>query len=317
MKSDISLLDDYIDGDVAYILGMIMVRGEFQKDDSSKTLLIDFPYQLMTIQGLPGGNLKFNQETVIKLSLGGVRNKIEELLGTAVSLEEGNNVITLKANFSHNTMAWRDLKLLTKNKTDYKEFEIPDVIFSAPTDIQEEFIRGIADAASSPSYSDRDQGDMQRIVIQFANQNWFLPIQVCKLLQQHLNVSVQHILWGHPNVRCPNGTGTNWAKEHRMRIYAEEFTKIGFNFGYKQEILEELAEYNKEKSPNRRHRKCNPAIKHMGNLKPHHPDENNERLPTKLKGKHFDKAFKICLSLGCNQSIKNPTLFDEEIDEDV
>ncbi len=317
MKNNISLLDDYIDGDVAYILGMIIVRGEFQKSSSSETLLIDFPYQLMNINGLPDGNLRFNQEKEIKLSLNKVRNKLEELLGTTVDLIEGSNVILLKANFSHATIGLRDLKLLTGNKTDYREFKVPDIIFSAPIDIQKEFIRGVADAASSPSYSDRDQAGIQRIVIQFSNQNWFLPIQICKLLQQHLDVNVQHILWGHPNVRCPNGVGTNWAKEHRMRIYAEEFIKIGFNFEYKQKILEELANYNINKNSGRRRKKCNPAAKHIRNMKPPHPDENSDRLPIELRGKHFDGAFQICLALGCDQGIKEATLFDEESDEDV
>lgn len=313
MKHTISLIDDYIDGDVAYILGMVMVRGEFQEYNSLKTLLINFPYQLMKIQGLPGGDLEFNQENEIKLSLGNVRNKLEELLGTTVSLEAASNIITLKANFFHDTVAWRDLKLLTDNKTDYREFEVPNVIFNAPIEIQKEFIRGIADASSSPSYADRDQVGKQRIVIQFANQNWVLPIQVCKLLQKDLNVNVQHILWGHPNVRSPNEEGSNWAKEHRMRIYAEEFAKIGFNFKYKQDILDEFISFNS----NHQTKKCNPCAKNIRNQKPSHADEISDKLPVIIRGKHFDAAFKICLALGCDQCVKEESLFEEENTEDI
>lgn len=310
------LINDYMDNDVAYLLGMIMVRGTFHIKQDVRRLLIHFPYQLMEVRGLPSSKLKFNQETEIRLSLEDVRRRINELLEVNVDIERATNEVTLKAIFTKNTMSWRNLRLLCNNKVSYNEFVIPDVMFNMPKDIQREFIRGIADAGASPSYSDRDQVGLQRIVIQFQNPNWILPIQVCKILQENLEVNVQHILWGHPNIRTPDrdeGSGS-WAKEHRLRIYAEDFVSIGFNFGYKQKILEELAEYN---LTNRRHKTkpCNPKIKKVrGGGKPSHPDEKSKKIPKCLRGKHFDAYFQICQALGCLQGKAGPQIeiFEEE-----
>lgn len=312
----ILLHNDYMDNDVAYLLGMIMVRGTFYIDRDVKRLLIHFPYQLMEVKGLPGGPLKFNQETEIRLSLEDVRRRINELLEVNVDIERANNEIILKATFTKNTMSWRNLMLLCNNKKSYSEFIIPDVLFDMPEDVQKEFIRGIADAGASPSYADRDQANLQRIVIQFQNPNWILPIQVCKMLQENLKIKVQHIIWGHPNIRTPeepSNRGEPWAKEHRLRIYAEDFASIGFNFQYKQKILEELAEYNKKNRTNET-KPCNPKIKRPRGTKPRHPDENSNRLPACLKGKHFDAYFQICQALGCSQGEAGPTeeTFEEE-----
>jgi len=80
INKKISTTDDYMDVDVAYLLGMIMVRGTFHIERDIKRLLIHFPYQLMEIKGIPGSKLKFNQETQIRLSLDDVRRRINELL---------------------------------------------------------------------------------------------------------------------------------------------------------------------------------------------------------------------------------------------
>lgn len=314
MMSQVLLIDDYMDNDVAYLLGMILVRGTFHIERDVRRLLIHFPYQLMEVKGLPNSKLRFNQENEIRLNLDDVRRRINELLEVNVDLEKANSEVILKATFTKNTMSWRDLRLLSGNKTNYSEFNIPDVMFDMPEDIQKEFIRGIADAASSPSFSDRDQIGLQRIVIQFQNPNWLLPIQVCRLLQEKLAVRVQHILWGHPNIRTSGQIGESWAKEHRLRIYAEEFASIGFNFKYKQKILEEMVKFN-SKNKKVESKPCNPKIKKVrGDGKPKHPDEKNKRLPTLLRGKHFDAYFQVCQALGCSQGEAGPQLefFEEE-----
>ncbi|MBI4823611.1 MAG: hypothetical protein HY805_05215 [Nitrospirae bacterium] len=82
---------DYMDNDVAYLLGMIMVRGSFHVERDVKRLLIHFPYQLMEVKGLPDSKLKFNQETEIRLNLDDVRKRINELL----EVNEGGLLINL------------------------------------------------------------------------------------------------------------------------------------------------------------------------------------------------------------------------------
>jgi len=290
---------DYIDNDVAYLLGLVIGRGEFSEDGDIRRLLIHFPFELMQVTGIPGSRLKFDQGTEIRLCLDDVRRRINELLEVNVDIETTSNEITLKAIFTKATMSWRNLRNLTLDKSNFYEFELPNLLYQAPLDLQKEFMRGIADSTSSPSHSDRDQAGNQRIVLQFNNRNWKLPIQVCKLLQTCLNVNVQHILFGHPNIRASGQASQQWAKEHRLRVFAEDFEIIGFNFGYKQRIFQEMVRYNKR---HRRYesKKCNPLVKKTRTTKPQHPGERDERLPLEVR-RHFDATFEVCRALGCNQ----------------
>lgn len=139
-----------------------------------------------------------------------------------------------------------------------------------------------------------------RIVLPVQHDDWKLPIQVCRLLQVHLGVPVQHILWGHPNLRDPNRRGKQWAKEHRIRVYAEDFLPVGFHFRFKQEILEEMARWNKREggAPSRA---CNPLARHRIKIKKKHKEEASKNLPDELRGKHFNAYFHICRALGCKQ----------------
>ncbi|MGQ9705832.1 MAG: hypothetical protein ACUVWP_02355 [bacterium] len=49
---------------------------------------------------------------------------------------------------------------------------------------------------------------------------------------------------------------------------------------------------------------CNPFIKRPRHKRPRHPCEISDKLPNKIKGKHFDGYFEICCALGCNQGEK-------------
>jgi len=202
-------------------------------------------------------------------------------------------------------MSWRNLTTLLATKASYEEFEPPHILSEAPREIQLEFARGFADASATPSHSDYVQfgkrsPKFQRIVLQVNHSNWLLPIQICRLLQVHLGVPVQHILWGHPNLRDPRNRGKQWAKEHRIRIYAEDFLPVGFHFPFKQKILEEMAERNRKwgGAPSR---KCNPLGRHKIKRKPKHKDEKAKSLPAPLRARHFNAYFEICQALGCRQ----------------
>ena len=221
--------DDYLDNDVAYLLGMILMRGTFHVERDIRRLIIQFPYKSLEVKGITGKKQEIDKETFIRLSLDATRNRIQELLEVDLQTTKHNREVQLVAVFTRNTMAWRNLRTLLNNKNSYLEFEIPQVIFEAPEDIQKDFLRGIADTASNPNKADLDQLGAQRIVIEFQHGNWVLPIQLCRLLQENLGIKVSHILWGHPNIRSPwdESKGKSWAKEHRMRIFAGDFAPIG------------------------------------------------------------------------------------------
>lgn len=297
--------DDYLDPDVAYLLGLIAARGRFHVEGDIRRLIIDFPFRLFQAKPPEGSKLRFSIPTVMRLCLDDARNRINELLEVNVSIVPAKYNNQLLAVFTKSTMAWRNLTTLFRDKSSYQEFEVPTVLFEAPRQIQLEFMRGFADAAATPTRSDHVQfgkssPKFHRTVLQVQHDNWKLPIQICRLLQGHLQVPVQHILWGHPNLRDPGRRGKQWAKEHRIRIYAEDFLPVGFHFGFKQQILEEMATRNRREggAPSR---PCNPLARHKIRKKKKHKDEKSGRLPKELKRKHFDAYFQICQALGCTQ----------------
>jgi hypothetical protein len=298
-------VDDYLDPDVAYLLGLITARGQFHVEGDIRRLVINFPYRVFNARPPEGSRLKFDIPTEMRLCLDDVRTRINELLEVNVSIVPSKFNTQLVAVFTKNTMSWRNLTTLLKHRASYEEFEVPEILFETPRDIQLEYARGFADASATPTDADHVQfgsanPKFYRIVLQVNHNNWLLPIQMCRLLQVNLNVSVQHILWGHPNLRDSGNKGKQWAKEHRMRIYAEDFLPVGFHFPFKRRILEEMAGRNKKQggAPGR---SCNPLARHRVKRKIKHKDERSKNLPSSLRGKHFNAYFQICRALGCTQ----------------
>ena len=301
--SRLASLENYLDNDVAYLLGLILMRGAFYEENDLRRLVIKFPYKLLVAKSVPGSRLKFERETAIRLSLDNVRNTVMELLGQDLIINRSPNEVSLTAVFTRNTMAWRNLKTLFKDKNSFLEFIIPDVIWDSPLDIKKDFMRGIADAASNPSPGDAGPDKRQRIVIEFSHKNWMLPLQVCRLLQEELGVNVAHVLWGHPNIRASTQTSDlrSWKKEHRMRIMAEDFVPISYaKFEYKQKLFEELLKWNQKRKLDRPTKPCNPKRKKPKRRHPPHQGEKSKDLPPALQ-RHFDASFQVCLALGCEQ----------------
>jgi len=110
-----------------------------------------------------------------------------------------------------------------------------------------------------------------------------------------LGIPIQYIGYGHPNIR--GGKGTSWAKEHQMKIYAEDFSSIGFYISHKNEALEELAEFNNQHFKSQQ-TLCS-GIDTRPKIKSPRPDETHEKLPKEINGKHFDSFRQICKCLGC------------------
>jgi hypothetical protein len=196
-----------------------------------------------------------------------------------------------------------------KGKSSYYEFEVPDQIFESEESIKKEFIRGFADVAGSARWANRNRWGKCRVYLDVLNSplNWHLPIQICYLLQDQLGVPVDVIQWGHPNTRDPslkeykNGRKDAWAREHQIKIFADDFEKIGFYMSHKQEILEELAEYNRKKGFDKT-KFCKPPKRRKN--KPKHPSENSEKLPPQIRGKHYDSYWQICADMGCTRYAK-------------
>lgn len=155
-------------------------------------------------------------------------------------------------------------------------------------------MRGLCDVTAYVRQSNVDQAGKHRVYIEISNRNWYLPTQLCQVLQS-LSVPVQYIGYGHPNIR--GGNGTSWAKEHQMKIYADDFQRIGFYISHKNEALEELALYNIQNFDSE-HLLCDGTISRL-RTKESHDCETHEKLPPEINGKHFDSYKQICKCLGC------------------
>ena len=183
----------------------------------------------------------------------------------------------------------------------YKQARVPAAILSASKDIKRTFLMGVADACSCPTYSDRDQLSRCRICLDIPFENWLLPIELCRMMQEDLDVMVDGILWGHPNVRAPNMPNSrSWAKEHRMRVFATEFQKVGFRFEFKNEILGEFVKWNQTKPLSLKYCWAN---KGRERAKPAHNGESDQRIPIGQR-QHFNSFRGICVSIGCCQREK-------------
>lgn len=104
-------------------------------------------------------------------------------------------------------------------------------------------------------------------------------------------------------------------KEHQIKIWAEEFEKIGFNIEHKNTLLKKFADLNrknwKEHSKASMKYKDNPIseVHHkfywetMSNkkVKQKHPDEDHPSVYPKIRGKHYDSWKDIAKELGYHE----------------
>lgn len=296
---------NYLDSDVAYLLGLVIMRGQLVDEPPLRRLIITLPFRNLIVSGV---KTQFDQKTQLRLGAAEISDRLSEVLGAHMSVIPGTNRITLTALFPTNAIAWRNLALLLQGKKSYKEFQIPTTIMTSSSDIQKEFLRGVADGSGwvePGTYYRSESRGKRRVFIAVDNSNWVLPVQLCCLLQQNLKVPVGEILWGHPNLRDPKCKYPKRAafREHQIRVFCESFEKIGFYLDYKEAILSEFAEedYKTRDMP--------PRIsyhylgkKHKQRPKTKHPQERSRKLPAKIQGKHYDYFWQICQDMGCRQS---------------
>ena len=288
---------DYIDADVAYLLGLITARGRISESGGVKQVIIEFPYRSLEVDGLSG---TFDTNTSIRLGLQQIQERILELTGADVSIASSGNSVNLVLRFLRNTMVWRNILMHTQERIGYEYFGVPEIFFSTsiPKDWKREYLRGFADVAGNVRSANRYIDNRNRVRLDVLNYptNWDMPIQLCTLLEEHLTIPVQLITWGHPNM------GRDF-REHQINIFAMPFGNIGFSLPHKQAILEEFIQQDKKNHP---HKSYNPCLgrKKLRKRKPKDNRENSERLDDRLNGKHFNAYWQICKKLGCPRTPK-------------
>lgn len=242
--------EDYIDEDVAYLLGMLFGRGQLIDQGDVRRLVITLHIR-RDIPKLPPGvkapslNLDLENER----ALNAARRRINDLLDANVDIhtkKQGKTSrATLTAVFVKPTIAWRDLRYLCSNGSDNSNFLLPESFFALPETLYKEFLRGFGDVAVTPSYADNAWGQQARIAFPVVHNNTEFAQQLLTIFEQ-LDIAAQ-LLEGSASKR--GGT----RREHRIRLYAEEYEKVGFHFSHKNELLKILAEFNRHhSSPHRK-----------------------------------------------------------------
>jgi len=288
---DKNKISNFLTPDISYLLGLITGRGEIQYTKDIKKIIIDFEFKSLQSKAI---TKVFDQKLHIQTSLDPVVLRLQSM-GVRTKKVVAEKKISIVLNWEQEDISWLFIKfLINDTRYSYHDYAIPTPIFDATDSNKKEFLRGLADVTAYVRNSNRDQVGKHRVYIEISNRNWFLPPQICQL-QQGLEVPTQYIGYGHPNIR--GGTGTSWAKEHQMKIYAEDFEKIGFYISHKNEALKELADYNRVNF-DKQQSLCDGTISRLVE-KNAHSDENHEKIPEEIRGQHFDSFKQLCGCLGC------------------
>lgn len=291
-------ISNFLTPDISYLLGLITGRGEILYNQDVKKIIIDFEYKS---QKVTAGKLDLNQKLHIQTSLDKVMVRLQNM-GISVAKDVAEKSLSLVLKWNKEDIAWLFIKfLINGTRFSYHDFLVPEPIFESSEINKKEFIRGIGDVTGyvRPSnYYGFSEPYRHRVYLEITQKNWSLLPQLCHLLQS-IEVPIQNINYGHPNLRDPKNKKGNrfWAKEHQMKIFAEDYQKIGFYISHKEQALYELSEINKSNFDNSIPL-CN-GTTNRNRVKPPHPDENDSDLPTKIRGKHIDGYKEICDCLNC------------------
>ena len=190
---------------------------------------------------------------------------------------------------------------------------IASEVFNFTLDERKQFVKGFADVTGYIRRSNYAFKEPQYRVYFEIPQNWELVIDFCNLLKS-VDIPVQAIDFAHPNMRDGNLKKYNegkldfWKKEHQVKVWAIEYEPIGFAVIHKQEALKYFANKHKtfievqqgKKTKDITHRYYW-EIDERNRTKPMHPKENDEFIPEKIRGKHYNRWQDIASDLGYSE----------------
>lgn len=299
--------------DIAYLLGMIVGKGQIIRGNRNTEIVIDIPHKNLVIEGE-------NTQQSIKSSLLDIVGRLKPLVGADMEWDTSRqNIAHISFSKPNGDYLIRTINTYLKNHVSWRDFRIPDEIISSTTDVKLEFLRGIADVTAHIRKSNVAWKNYENRVYVEVMVNWDLCIDISNLLKT-LDVPVQTIRFAHPNIVDPNlkkykeGHKEFWNKEHQIKIWAEEFEKIGFNIEHKNKLLKKFADLNrknwkeasksskkyKDKPISEIHHKFYWETKEINRKKQKHPEEKSTKLPSKVR-KHFDSWKDIAKELGYDE----------------
>jgi len=313
--------------ELSYLLGMICGNGNIARGNNQTDVLIELPHKTLISEGM-------DARLSVRASLNDIRDAIEPLIGARINTIQQKQRTTLKFTKNNEDFLIREINRHYQNLYSCRHFRIPRDIMTSSTDIKREFMIGLSDVTAYMRRSNVGFGIPyhHRVYIEIP-QNWFLVIDIGNLLLG-LDVPIHTIDWGHPNMRDPNlvdynlGKNDTWFREHQIKIFADEFEKIGFRVEHKMHALEELSNMNKNEWDRavqnniknarslRQKEKSKQLLGHIERVhhkyywetgtrniqKAIHPMENSKNIPKLIRGQHFNSWKKIAEALGYHDS---------------
>ena len=290
--------------EMSYLLGMICGNGEIQRTSMNTIVSIDIPHKKLETEEIHDVKL------YVKASIADIRNIIEPLIGAGLTFVQNASSTILSFVKPNTDYLIREINRFVGNAVSHNDISIHSDIFSCTLDERKEFLKGFADVTGyirrSNAYFNKYE---HRVYLEIPN-NWQMVIDICNLLKS-VDIPVQSIDWAHPNMRDGNlkkynaGEINFWKKEHQIKIWANEFITIGFGIIHKQQALEMFSDelivvyIGLNKNLQKKTHKYYWESKRKSNkIKPIHPSENDELIPLKIRGKHFDSWIEIAKELG-------------------
>jgi len=309
--------------ELAYLLGMIAGKGSIIRGNTQTDIIIEIPHKNFTSEGM-------DAKLSVKASLDDIRNILEPLIDVRISSLQSEQKTILKFTKNNQDFLIREINQHFHRLSSCKDFRIPKEIFNSSSDIKRQFMIGLADVTAHMRSSNAAFGISynHRAYIEIPV-NWFTVVDIGNLLYD-LDVPIHNIDWGHPNMRDPKlsdykkGKKETWFREHQIKIYADEFEKIGFRIDHKMKALKKLANLNriewdkslkhkigKAKSQKQKeklqkklghieisHHKYYWQTREVDKKKPIHPMESSNKITGIIRNKHFNSWKEICKALG-------------------
>lgn len=292
-----------MNNEMAYLLGMITGNGEVQRGPSETTVAIEIPHKKLETE--------FQRDVgiYVKASITDIREVLEPLLGTSLTFNQSANVSYVSFRKPNEDYLMREIMRYIGAATSHDNVRISPEVFGFTLDERKQFIKGFADVTGYIRRSNYFFNKEAHRVYFEIPQNWGLVSDFCNLLKS-VDIPVQNIDWGHPNMRDGNlkkyneGKPDFWKKEHQVKVWAVEYQPIGFAVLHKKEALDHFANEHMIFIESQGKRTSDVTHRYYWELtgkkknKPIHPGENDDFIPEEIRGKHYDSWKEIAEDLG-------------------
>ncbi len=298
-----------MNNEMAYLLGMVTGNGEVQRGATETTIVIEIPHKKLETE--------FQKDVgiYVKASITDIRSILEPLIGTGLNFSQSANVSYVSFRKPNEDYLMREILRYIGAATSHDNIRIAPEVYEFSVDERKQFIKGFADVTGYIRRSNYAYKEPQYRVYFEIPQNWELVVDFCNLLKS-VDIPVQNIDWAHPNMRDGNlkkyneGKTDFWKKEHQVKVWALEFNPIGFAVLHKQEALDYFAKEHKIFIENQGKKTSNVTHRYYWEMrkkessKPIHPGENDEFIPERIRGKHYNSWKEIAKDLGYGEDNK-------------